>query len=122
MVSAAEDYLHFRDADKKPQFGIVSVKGGENINPAMVRDLKGTKDREKAALGLFLTLNPPSREMTKEAVSAGFYQTGGMKFPRLQILTAAEVLEGKRPQLPFGFSEGFKQAPRENTEKQGKLF
>jgi hypothetical protein len=44
-------YPHFRDADKKPQFAIVSVKGGENINSAMVRDLKGTMEREKAALG-----------------------------------------------------------------------
>ena len=78
-------------------------------------------DREKAALGLFLTLNPPSREMTKEVAAAGFYETGGMKWPRLQILTAVEILHGKRPQLPFGFSEGFKQAARENMERQGKL-
>jgi site-specific DNA-methyltransferase (adenine-specific) len=104
MDRGIDGYLHFRDADKKPQFAIVSVKGGENINSAMVRDLKGTMEREKAALGLFLTLNKPSREMTKEAVSAGFYETGGMKVPRLQILTAAEILEGKLPQVPFGFS------------------
>jgi hypothetical protein len=121
MDRGIDGYLHFRDADKKPQFAIVSVKGGENINSGMERDLKGTMDREKAALGLFLTLNPPSREMTKEAVAAGFYETGGMKVPRLQILTAENILEGKRAQVPFGFSEGFKQAVRESTEKQGKL-
>ena len=39
-------------------------------------------------MGLFLTLLPPTREMEREAASAGFYETGGMKFPRLQILTA----------------------------------
>jgi site-specific DNA-methyltransferase (adenine-specific) len=61
--------------------------------------------------------------MTKEAVAAGFYETGGMKVPRLQVLTAAEILEGKRPQVPFGFSEGFKKAGRESTEAkdQGQL-
>ena len=121
MDRGIDGYLHFRDADKAPQIAIVSVKGGENINSAMVRDLKGTMDREKAALGLFLTLNPPSREMTKEAAAAGFYETGGMKFPRLQVLTAEQILEGKRPQVPFGFSESFKKAARESTEKQGKL-
>ena len=52
MDRGIDGYLHFRDADKKPQFAIVSVKGGENINSAMVRDLKGTMEREKAALGL----------------------------------------------------------------------
>jgi site-specific DNA-methyltransferase (adenine-specific) len=122
MDRGIDGYLHFRDADKKPQFAIVSVKGGENINSAMVRDLKGTMEREKAALGLFLTLNPPTKEMKKEALNAGFYETGGMKVLRLQILTAADILEGQRPQLPFGYSEGFKQAARENTERQGKLF
>lgn len=121
MDRGIDGYLHFRDADNKPQFGIVSVKGGENITSGMVRDLKGTMDREKAALGLFLTLNPPSREMTREAVSAGFYETGGQKIPRLQILTAEEIVGGKRPQVPFGHTEGFRRAAREESAKQEKL-
>ena len=79
MDRGIDGYLNFRDADKKPQFGIVSVKGGENITSGMVRDLKGTMEREKAALGLFLTLNEPTREMTREAASAGFYETGDKK-------------------------------------------
>ena len=111
-------YLHFRDADKKPQFAIVSVKGGENINSAMVRDLKGTMEREKAALGLFLTLNEPTREMEREAASAGLYETGGMKVPKLQILTAAQILDNRRPQVPFGFTEGFK---KRGAKKRAKI-
>jgi site-specific DNA-methyltransferase (adenine-specific) len=121
MDRGIDGYLHFRDADKKPQFGIVSVKGGENITSGMVRDLKGTMEREKAALGLFLTLNEPTREMTKEAASAGFYETGGQKIPRLQILTAEAILEGRRPQVPFGHSEGFRKAAREESDGQEKL-
>jgi hypothetical protein len=62
--------LHFRDADKQPQFAVISVKGG-GIKSGDVRDLKGTMEREKAALGLFLTLNDPTREMEREAASAG---------------------------------------------------
>jgi site-specific DNA-methyltransferase (adenine-specific) len=78
-------------------------------------------EREKAALGLFLTLNEPTREMEREAASAGLYETGGMKVPRLQILTAAQILDDRRPQVPFGFTEGFKKAGREQSDDQGKL-
>jgi site-specific DNA-methyltransferase (adenine-specific) len=120
MDRGIDGYLHFRDGDKKPQYAIISVKGG-GIKSGDVRDLKGTMEREKAALGLFLTLNKPTREMEREAASAGLYETGGMKVPRLQILTAAQVLEGKRPQVPFGFSEGFKKAAREEAGQE-RLF
>lgn len=96
---------------------VISVKGG-GIKSGDVRDLKGTMEREKAALGLFLTLNDPTREMEREAAAAGFYETGGMKFPRLQILTAAQILDNRRPQVPFGFTEGFRKAGREKTEAQ----
>jgi site-specific DNA-methyltransferase (adenine-specific) len=77
-------------------------------------------EREKAALGLFLTLNEPTREMLREAAAAGFYETGGKKFPRLQVLTAEQILDNRRPQVPFGFTEGFRKAERESAE-QGRL-
>lgn len=120
MDRGIDGYLHFRDADKKPQFAVISVKGG-GIKSGDIRDLKGTMDREKAALGLFLTLNEPTREMEKEAASAGLYETGGMKVPKLQILTAAQILEGRRPQVPFGFTEGFKKAAREEANQDRLL-
>jgi site-specific DNA-methyltransferase (adenine-specific) len=78
-----DGYLHFRDADNKPQLAVISVKRGAT-NSAHIRDLKGTVEREGAALGIFLTLNNPTREMEKEAASAGFYETGGR-----EILKAA---------------------------------
>jgi site-specific DNA-methyltransferase (adenine-specific) len=121
MDRGIDGYLHFRDVDKKPQFAIISVKGG-GIKSGDVRDLKGTMDREKAAMGLFLTLNEPTREMEREAASAGMYETGGMKVPRLQILTAAQILDNRRPQVPFGFTEGFRKAGQEKEDKQPKLF
>ncbi len=52
----------------------MSVKGGENVNVAMVRDLAHVVDREQAKMGLFITLAPPTEPMNKEAVTAGFYQ------------------------------------------------
>ena len=120
MDRGIDGYLHFRDADKKPQFAIVSVKGG-GTNSGHVRDLKGTMDREKAALGLFLTLNKPTREMEKEAAAAGLYETGGIKVPRLQILTAEDIIDDRRPQVPYGFTEGFKKAAREEKGQERLL-
>ncbi len=120
MDRGVDGYLHFRDADQKPQFAIVSVKGG-GTKSGDVRDLKGTVDREEAAMGLFLTLHEPTREMVREAAAANFYETGGMRFPKVQILTAAEVIAGKRPQVPFGFTEGFKKAVREASTAQSKM-
>jgi site-specific DNA-methyltransferase (adenine-specific) len=120
MDRGIDGYLHFRDADKKPQFAIISVKGG-GIKSGDIRDLKGTMEREKAALGLFLTLNEPTREMERVAAATGIYETGGMKVPRLQILTAAQILDNRRPQVPFGFTEGFKKAGRESAGQERLL-
>lgn len=120
MDRGIDGYLHFRDADQKPQFGIVSVKGG-GTKSGDVRDLKGTVEREKAAIGVFLTLNPPTREMEREAAASGIYETGRMRFPRVQIITAEQVIEGKRPQVPFGFTEGYKKAMRERLSDQPNL-
>ena len=59
--------------------------------------------------------------MEREAAPAGFYETGGIKVPRLQILTAAQILDGRRPQVPFGFTEGFKTAKRGTEDRQQTL-
>ena len=120
MDRGIDGYLHFRDAEKKPQFAIISVKGG-GIKSGDIRDLKGTVEREKAAMGIFLSLNEPTREMEREAAAAGLYDSGGHKVPRIQLLTAAQVLDDRRPQIPFGHSEGFRKAGREEKAAQGKL-
>ena len=67
-------------------------------------------------------MNEPTREMEREAASAGLYETGGMKVPRLQILTAARILAGQKPRVPFGFSEGYRKARLETEYRQAALF
>jgi site-specific DNA-methyltransferase (adenine-specific) len=47
--------------------------------------------------------------------AAGLYETGGMKVPRLPILAAAQILDNRGPQVPFGFNEVFKKAGREDS-------
>ena len=53
----------------------------------MIADLKNSVEREKAAIGLFITLSQPTRPMTTEAVSAGYYQSPKGDVPKIQILT-----------------------------------
>lgn len=80
---------------------VVSVKGGQHVSVQMIRDLKGVLDREKAAIGLFVTLVPPTKPMLAEAASAGHYASPHHgDFPKLQILTIEELLAGKKPQYP----------------------
>lgn len=67
-----------------------------------LRDLKGVLEREKASLGVYLTLKTPTGPMKVEAAEAGFYHSELFKrdYPRLQILTIQDVFDGKRPEYP----------------------
>lgn len=79
---------------------IVSVKGGDHVGPDMVRALAGTLERERAELGLLVTLAEPSATMRREAAALGFCKTAHGKFPKVQIATVEELLDNDRPQLP----------------------
>lgn len=79
---------------------ITSVKAGKNVSPAMVRELRGTVEREGAEMGLFICLDPPTREMEREAVVAGFAPVVHGRLPRIQIMNIADWFEGRRPALP----------------------
>jgi site-specific DNA-methyltransferase (adenine-specific) len=113
--------IYFRSDAKTTERAIVSVKGG-SVSVPMVRDLKGVLDREKARIGVFLTLDPPTRPMEKEAASAGFYTLGERQYPRLQIITVEQALAGAKPAIPLvDTGAAFKRAARENMSKQPKL-
>jgi hypothetical protein len=56
-------------------------------------------DREKARIGLFITLANSTGPMRTEAVKAGFYETLYGKYPKIQILTIRELFEGKQPNI-----------------------
>jgi site-specific DNA-methyltransferase (adenine-specific) len=102
---------------------IVSVKGGEHVNVAMVRDLKGVLEREREPIAVLLALAPPTKEMVTEAAAAGFYESGfwERKFPRVQIVTVEEILGGKRPDIPWGKAP-FAKAPLEKEKgEQGEM-
>ncbi|MEJ7848033.1 MAG: DNA methyltransferase [Pyrinomonadaceae bacterium] len=100
------------DASNKAKRVIVQVKSGK-VKSGDIRDLGHTFERENAAIGVFITLEKPSRDMTSEAVGKGFYHSEGWNrdYPKLQILTIEELLDGKQIDMPQT-SITFKQAER----------
>jgi len=94
--------IYFHDDPRgKTKRIILSVKAGGNVNVSMVRDLVGTVTREKADLGALLTFTQPTRPMREEAASTGFYTSPmGGKHAKVQILTIADLLNGKGIDYP----------------------
>jgi site-specific DNA-methyltransferase (adenine-specific) len=106
------------DAGGKPKRVLVQVKSG-GVKSGDIRDLRGVVEREGAAIGVFITLEPPTAPMLTEALSAGYYASPGWhrNFPRIQILTIDDLLRGKRIDMPPEHGT-FKQAPK--AERAGK--
>lgn len=127
------DHVFFDDHTGKAKRVVVQVKSGK-VGSSQIRDLKGVLDRDKASIGAFITLNPPTRDMIKEATSAGFYESPFDKshYPRMQILTVEGLLNGtERLEYPrsqdtwnIRSKSAFKRATRrsKDTQEQQGLF
>lgn len=103
---------------------LVSVKGGRQLNPAMVRDLSGTVEAQKAEMGVLITQHEPTRGMIDAANHGGTYThpANGQTFPRLQIITTTELLAGKRPVLPLVLPPYVQARPQRLSTGSTQLF
>ncbi|MGB6836523.1 MAG: site-specific DNA-methyltransferase [Dehalococcoidia bacterium] len=95
---------------------VISVKGTKSVNPEMIREVLGALGPDKP-IGILATLTKPTKGMVAQAAAAGFYDSSGQKYQRVQMMTVREVLSGKRPSLPSP-SSPFAKAPVE--KKKGK--
>ena len=112
-------YFHDEKGGKTKQI-IFSVKAGK-VTVSHLRDLVGVINREKAQIGVFLSLKPPTAPMRREAASAGFYESPWGKHPRIQLLTIEDLLGGKTADYPQTTDVTFKKAQRvrpDPSEKQ----
>lgn len=105
--------ITFVDEKGRPKQALVQVKSGK-VSSKDIRDLVGTVGREDAAIGVFITLEEPTSEMRKEAVSAGFYHSPvwNQDYPRIQILTIHDLLHGADVKMPRLAAITFKQAEK----------
>lgn len=111
--------LVFRDSgSSEPKDLVLSVKSG-HLKAQDVRDLRGVLDREDAAIGTLITLESPTRDMTREAATAGFYHSPWGKHPRLQIVTVDSLLAGNRIDMPAPGQTNvtYRRAPTVSSER-----
>ncbi len=103
---------------------LISVKGGKQLNPSMVRDLGGTVTTQKAEMGVLITNGPSTRGMVDEANHAGSYQHPhyAEAFPRIQLITVDELLSGKRPRMPATMLPYIQALRAKTPADQGSLF
>jgi site-specific DNA-methyltransferase (adenine-specific) len=108
--------------DGKAKRAIVQVKSGK-VGVRDIRDLIGTVEREKAQIGIFITLEDPTKPMEAEANGAGFYHSPVTKrgYPRIQIRTISELLAGTGVQLPRDTTTFKQAAPPPPDVDQGRL-
>ena len=113
--------LYFHDEGKggKTKQIIFSVKGGK-VTVSQIRDLVGVINREKAQIGVFLSLEPPTSPMRRETASAGFYESPWGKHPRIQLLTIEDLLGGRGIDCPQATDVTFKKAAVGETQSIGK--
>jgi site-specific DNA-methyltransferase (adenine-specific) len=115
-------YFHDDKSGNSRQI-IFSVKGGQNIGVSELRDLIGVLQREKAEIGVYISFEEPTKPMQREAAEAGFYTSpgtsgsAGHKYPRIQLLTIRDLIEGKKNvERPLTRDTTFKKAPRSRSE------
>src|SRR5437667_5332066 len=103
---------------------IVQVKGG-GVNRSDVATLLGDVENQKAAGGVLITLDKPSKQMRTEAADAGRYSSKlwhDKDYPRIQILTVEGLLNRNErvdapPQLnPFAMAARESGARETQTE------
>jgi hypothetical protein len=121
-------YFHDEGEGGKTKQVIFSVKGGKNIHANMVNELLGVLNQEQAQIGVLISMEEPTNPMRTAAAGAGFYDSPGWntKHPRIQILTVAELLGGKKVDMPptGQVNVTFKKAPKakgKTEDAQGKL-
>jgi len=101
-----DGYMFFFDDESgQAKKIVVQVKSG-HVTLSQIRDLAYVIEREQAAIGIFITLQEPTGPMKSEAAAAGFYETEievskrKMSYPRIQIATIKELLDGKEIKYP----------------------
>jgi site-specific DNA-methyltransferase (adenine-specific) len=114
-----DGFIYFMDEKDKIKSVVVQVKSGK-VSVKDIRDLGHVIDREKAKMGIFITLEEPTAPMKREALDKGYYKSpNGEEYLQIQVFTLKEILEGKKLKLPPKL-DSFKKAKR-YTPKEKNL-
>ena len=113
---------YFRSEKEDPEKIILQVKSGK-VSSRDIRDLQGTMTRENAVLGVFITLQKPTKDMVKEAKEAGIYRSQYMSNPvdKIRLVTIQEIVEDQKRLDILLALEVLKSAEKQMEVKQGTL-
>ena len=120
-------FFHDEHESGKVKQVVFSVKSG-HLKSEHIRELPHVVEREKAQIGVLITLEPPTRQMITDAVAAGFYTSpwDSKEYRKIQILTIQDLLDGKQVDLPpTRDHRTFKKAPKAkagNKDRTKSLF
>ena len=114
-----DGHIFFRSGAKTHEKAIISIKGG-GVGVKDIRELIAVVDRERAKIGIYVTLETPTGPMVKEAAGAGLYDGPTGKVPKIQIVTIEDLFAGKQPKVPLP-ERAFKAAARETRDDQNEL-
>lgn len=115
-------FFHAGTSAAKTSQIVISVKGG-HLKADDVRALDGVRNREKAEIGVLISFEEPTKKMRADAAALGLYTTPWGAYPRIQLLTVADLLEGKAIQYPHitGGNKTYKASPKAQVKESFQL-
>ncbi len=91
----------------------IEVKGGQHVGVGVLRQLRGILEDDLALMaGLIVMHEPSPRSLSNWAsiiASAGELEVHGRMYPKMQVLTVEEILEGKSFDTPSVVGRGSSQ-------------
>ena len=83
---------------------VIEVKGGANVSIRDLRALKGVLDYDTALMAGLIVMQPlgatKQRNFDRFMADAGTLEILGIEYPRMQILTVGQILDGERFKTP----------------------
>lgn len=104
--------------DEQIQSMVLEVKGGRHVTIKVLRELRAVMDSDSALMAGLIVMDALSagqeRNFKRFMGEAGSLDVYGIQYPRMQILTVADILDGKRfhtPSVAAGRQEPNRQIP-----------
>lgn len=93
--------LAMKPDDHSSRLALAQVKGGK-FAPTYLRDFLHVTDRDNAALGCFVTLDPvQSSDARAAAANAGTVSVQGYQYRRMQLWSISDYFDDRMPRLPI---------------------
>ena len=120
-----DGYFYIPDVDQNRKLKklkcLIQVKSGK-VGVKDIRDFSYTLDRESAPVGIFITLENPTKPMLDEIAKMPQYTTQlGKTLQRIYIVTIQDIIDDNLPDLPI--QRATKRAQRAKMENnQNSIF